>query len=144
MSKIKEFMNEKVLTARSSTPFNDIVQTFTHSKIRHLPITNSDGSLRGIISASDVLDAIHEMDKFALNFQGYSLENKLTVREEMSTDAITISSDSDLQEAISIFVKHGIHALPVMEDEKICGIITPFDILKAIDEGKLNINKKNT
>jgi len=135
----KEIMTRNVLTAKTDTPFNDVVKVFTGSKINHLPIINTNGAIRAIISSTDVLKAIHEMDQFAMNYNGFSIEKRIDVRDEMSSDVISISADTDIKEAVRLMVDNDIHALPIIEDEEILGIVTSNDILKAIYEGKLNL-----
>lgn len=132
MPKVKDYMTKCVLTARTNTPFNEVVNALMNSKINHLPITNSDGSLRGIISSSDVLKAIHEMDQFAMYYNGFSLEKRLDVKDEMSSDIFSISSETDLKEAINHLIKNDIHALLVENEEGLVGILTSNDILRAI------------
>jgi CBS domain-containing protein len=133
MTKVSEIMTKTVLTAKIDTPFEDIVNAMMQSKINHLPITNSDGSLRGIISASDVLEALHEMDQFAIYYKGFSLEKRLDVKDEMSSDLLSVSSDAELSEAINLLVDNNIHALPVVNEEGLVGILTSNDILRAIN-----------
>lgn len=125
-------MTKTVLTAKKTTPFEDVVNVMVRSNINHLPITNSDGSVRGIISASDILQAMHEMDQFAINCHGYSLEKRLEVKDEMSSNFHSISSNAGLKEAINHLVNNNIHALPVVNDEGLVGILTSNDILRAI------------
>ena len=143
MSTIKDIMSTNVLVSSKDTPFNEIVQTFSKSKIHHMPIVNSKGGLRGIISANDVLEAIHEMDQFAINYNGFSLERRIETKDEMTSDVISIRPDQSLIEAIELMVKNNIHALPVEEDEAVVGIITSNDILKAIYEGKLILTEND-
>jgi len=138
MPTAKDIMTQNVLTAKTSTPFNDVVNVFTKSNINHLPILNSEGGLRAIISSTDVLKAIHEMDQFAINYNGYSIEKRIDVRDEMSSDVISITGETDLKEAVRLMVDHNIHALPIIENEELLGIITSNDILKAIYEGKVD------
>ena len=132
MTTVNDIMTKTVLTAKMNTPFEDIVNALMRSKINHLPITNSDGTLRGIISASDILKAMHEMDQFNIYYNGYSLEKRLDVKEEMSSNFFSISSSSGLNEAIDLLVKNNIHALPVIDDEGLVGMLTSNDILRAI------------
>ena len=132
MTTVNEIMTKTVLTAKRDTPFEDVVNVMMKSKINHLPITNLDGSLRGIISATDVLQAIHELDQFAINFNGFSLEKRLDVKEEMTSDFLSISSDAELKEAMDLLVNNNIHALPVEKDGLLVGILTSNDILRAI------------
>ncbi len=137
MSIVKEIMSKNVLTAKTDTPFSEVVNTFTKSNINHLPILNSNGAIRAIISSTDVLKAIHEMDQFAINYNGFSIERRLDVREEMTSDVISISADTEIKEIVQLMVENSIHALPVTKDDQIIGIITSNDILKAIYNGKL-------
>ena len=139
MSIVKDIMTTNVLTAKTDTPFNEVVKVFTNSKINHLPITNSDGTLRAIISSTDVLAAIHEMDQFALNYNGYSLEKRLSVRDEMSSDVISIYDDAPIKHVVRLMIDNNIHAIPIVEEDNVIGIITSNDILKAIYAGKVKI-----
>jgi CBS domain-containing protein len=60
----------------------------------------------------------------------------MIVRNVMHKDVITIHPNLSLREASKIMSKFGIGSLVVMEDEKLVGIITSTDIIKAIAEGK--------
>lgn len=73
----------------------------------------------------------------------------LTVKEVMSTDLITVRSDTVLKEVNLIFEKENIHHIPVVSDDnKFVGIISKSDILLLMDWGtKLNLPaslRKNT
>ncbi len=137
MSTIEEIMSKNVLVSKKDTPLNEIINAFLKSKIHHMPIVNSKGALRAIISANDVLEAIHEMDQFAINYNGYSLESRIETKDEMTSAVISITKEQSIIEAIDLMVKNNIHALPVEEDEEVVGIITSNDILKAIYNGQL-------
>ena len=137
MSTIEDIMSKNVLVSKKDTPLNEIINTFLKSKIHHMPIVNSNGGLRAIISANDVLEAIHEMDQFAINYNGFSLEKRIETKDEMTSEVISITKDKSLIEAIDLMVKNNIHALPVEEGEELVGIITSNDILKAIYTGQL-------
>ena len=139
MSIVKDIMTTNVLTAKTDTPFSEVVKVFTNSNINHLPITNSDGILRAIISTTDVLAAIHEMDQFALNYNGFSLEKRLNVRDEMSSDVISIFDDAPIKHVVKLMIDNNIHAIPIVEEENVIGIITANDILKAIYSGEVKI-----
>jgi len=139
MPTVYEIMTRNVLTAKTDTPFNDVVKVFTRSKINHLPITSSNGILRAIISSTDVLKAIHELDQFAINYNGYSLERRINVKDEMSSDVIAITGDADINEVIKVMVENDLRAVPVVEEDSVIGIISANDILKAIHLGKIKI-----
>jgi CBS domain-containing protein len=52
----------------------------------------------------------------------------------ISKDVVWVPSDTDLGEASELMIKNGIGALPVIDDGKLCGIITERDILRAMAE----------
>lgn len=139
MTTVKDIMTKTVLTAHIDTPFYEVVQTLMKSNISHLPITNTDGSIRGILSASDVLEALHELDQFAINYKGFSLEKQLSVRDEMSSDVQFIKSSTGMKKAVEIMVDNDIHALPIVDHGEIVGILTSNDILRAIQKGKFKM-----
>jgi acetoin utilization protein AcuB len=58
-----------------------------------------------------------------------------TVREVMTSEPITIGPDDTLADAIEILRKHHIHGLPVVEDEKVLGMITDRDLRTMLGPG---------
>lgn len=143
MAKVKDIMTENVLTARVSTPFAQLVNVFVNMGINHLPIINNDGSLRAIFSSSDALEAIHEVEELTKEMEHFSFMKRVNVNEEMTTEVLSVTPNTKINDAIKMMVDHSIHALPVMQGEKIVGIISSNDVLKAIHDGKIRISDKN-
>ena len=54
------------------------------------------------------------------------------VKEVMSTEVIFVEEDTPLDDVISILQKHKINRLPVLRNDKLVGIISRNDILKAM------------
>jgi acetoin utilization protein AcuB len=143
MAKVKDIMTENVLTARVSTPFAQLVNVFVNMGINHLPIINNDGSLRAIFSSSDALEAIHEVEELTKEMEHFSFMKRVNVNEEMTTEVLSVTPNTKINDAIKMMVDHSIHALPVMQGENIVGIISSNDVLKAIHDGKIRISDKN-
>ena len=143
MAKVKDIMTENVLTARVSTPFAQLVNVFVNMGIHHLPIINSDGSLRAIFSSTDALEAIHEMEELTKELENFSLMKRVNVHDEMTSEVLSVTPNTKINDAIKIMVDYNIHALPVLENEKIVGIISSNDVLKAIHDGQIRISDKN-
>ena len=55
------------------------------------------------------------------------------IRELMTPNPKVISSEATISEALSVFSKHHIHALPVLEKNELIGIITSNDVLTALN-----------
>ncbi|WP_299425943.1 CBS domain-containing protein, partial [uncultured Meiothermus sp.] len=59
------------------------------------------------------------------------LMSKLTVKEIMTRDPITIGSAMPLQAAAKLMLEHKVGGLPVVHHDKLVGIVTVTDVLKA-------------
>jgi len=104
---------------------SDAINIMVRNNITGLPVVRaSDGGLVGIVSRKDVFN----------NFD----EDQLSLI--MKKDIIKISPDTTIKEAARVFVGKRIHRLPVVEDGRLIGLITPTDLL---DEVK-NIKSKLT
>ena len=84
-----------------------------------LPVENTMGQVRGVITASDIA-----------NFKSASDEPAL-VQDCMTSDVLTISPERSLKEAETIMLEKGIGSLPVVSDDRIIGIVTVDDILQV-------------
>jgi len=138
MATSKDVMSNKVLTANSNIRFDKLMKVFVDMGIHHIPITNENGSLEGIVSSTDALKAYHEME-YVLQRNGVSVETKIDLKEILTRDVITISPDTKLSKVVRLMVENAAHALPVLEDGELVGILSAKDILSAIADGKLRV-----
>lgn len=60
---------------------------------------------------------------------------KKSVRHYMSAPLLSLSSDDTLKTAASFFAQHHIHGAPVMDGERLAGIVTLTDLANGVDEG---------
>ena len=126
--KVKDLMTRDVFT---TTPDEEVVFAFEKlmkMKISAMPVVEDD-KMVGIVSATDL--------GHNLILDNYQLGT--LVNEVMVTDVAFVSPDDHLVEAICLMNDKAPHSdiinqLPVMENEKIVGIISDGDIIKAIKE----------
>lgn len=118
--KVKDAMTpvEKVITVSPKNTVQDVL--YLIQKTGHLgyPVVEN-GKIIGIITLSDI-NSIPEEDR-----------TKLKVEEVMSKKPIVISPDDNLEDALKLLIKNDIGRLPVVENEKLVGIITRSDIMRA-------------
>jgi CBS domain-containing membrane protein len=105
------------------------------NNIRHLPVIDSDGNLQGIISDRDLLGAVLNTRPWVLQERLDTQRSHHRVREFMSTSPETITPDMDLLEAGSLMLENKISCLPVVEGNRVVGIITATDFVKLVCEG---------
>jgi len=108
----------------------DIMQT---KKYHRLPVVDENGKLLGLLTESRVMkNSPNNATSLSVRELNYLL-NKLIVKDVMvkADEVKTITPDALLEEAASIMRKHHIGCLPVIEGDKVVGIITHNDIFDA-------------
>ena len=124
--KVKEIMTTDVITTTSDIDVVYAFEKLMEYKISSLPVVEGD-KLVGIITATDVGHNLI-LDKYELG---------TSVEEIMIKSVVTISPEDTLETAINI-MKEGVSSsgilnqLPVVEDDKLVGIISDGDIIQEI------------
>jgi acetoin utilization protein AcuB len=95
----------------------DLMKTYS---IRHLPVVESEVRLVGWVTDSDLRGVLIA-----------SMIEELTVGDVMIADPITVASSDVLEKAALLITEHKIGGMPVLEDDKLVGVITVVDILEA-------------
>ena len=131
--KVAELMSKKVVTALSQTTIFEAAKTMTNKGFRRLPLV-SDGKLIGIVTVMDILRFFGSGEVFKHLRSGTILQVLNTsVFEIANKDVATINPYADIGEAAKIMRERNIGALPVIEKEKLVGIITERDFFKKIE-----------
>ncbi len=100
--------------------------------IHHLPVVNKSGELVGMVVEQDLLAAQPSPATTLSIYEIHGLLSKLQVKQIMSHPVYTTTADCPLEEAARLMLEQGIGSLPVMENDKLVGIITDTDIFKAL------------
>jgi acetoin utilization protein AcuB len=120
------------MTVPPDTNLQKAKEIIDEKRINHLLVVDKTGNLIGIVSDRDVKQSsaspatalsVHE-----LNY----LLTQLTVEPIMAKKIITISPGTTIERAALIMQKNRINALPVIEDEKLVGIITSTDVMRVL------------
>lgn len=128
--KISDLMSRNILTGHVKNSFTHTMRLFDEMPFHHLPIVNEKTKLIGILSSNDMLKALTRQTVLLKEMNQENLNAALDISEIMTSNPITISPDSTIKEAIAIFCENEIHALPVVKDDNLVGIITSNDLLK--------------
>ena len=120
--KVKEIMNSKVVSISPTLTIADAVeQYFSKYTHRGFPVTK-DGMIQGIITFEDLKNFMEDESQSTL------VGDVMTPKDKM----ILVSPDEPAVEAILKFSKNNIGRLPVLKGDKLVGIITRSDLMKAI------------
>lgn len=127
----RDFMNQHVKTIDAGTSLKDAVNFLIVNEISNAPVVErpDDGAPRlvGFLSEQDCLENLSNELFFGC------IEQPRTVRMIMKSHPICVSPETELFTLASIFVNHGYRHLPVVEKDRLLGIVSRRDILRAID-----------
>ncbi len=128
---VKERMTANPITTTENTPIAEAGEILRKYGFARLPVIRDD-KLVGIITRNDLLKVSpSEATTLSVWELNYVL-SKLTVKEAMTKNPITIKPEDTLEEAALIMRERGVGALPVADEKgKLVGIITESDIFDA-------------
>ena len=127
---IEKAMSTKVITIAAGDTLVHAVRVMKENKIKHLPVVDASGQLKGIVTDRDLKEAsasdattleVHEL---------LYLLDKVKIDSIMSKNVVTIENGTTLKQAALTMVEKNIGCLPVVEGKQLTGIITRTDILR--------------
>jgi signal-transduction protein with cAMP-binding, CBS, and nucleotidyltransferase domain len=119
--KIDQVMNNTVVSVDSSVSASDAAKMMEDTDVGAV-IVLENGSPIGIVTDRD----------FAIKITAHSYPTDTPVRRMMSSPLISIDSKSDLWMASDLMSARNVRKLPIIDDDKVVGIITSSDIVKHI------------
>lgn len=130
---VKSRMSAPVLTVAAETPIMEALSTMREKGIRRMPVV-AKGKMVGIVSDKDLLNAAPS-DATSLSIWEINyLLTKITVKDVMTKDVLTVTEDTPIEEAAAIMVDNKIGGLPVMRGKELVGLITETDLFKIFLE----------
>lgn len=141
--KVREVMITSVITVSPSTTYEEAVRVLHENKISGVPVVNERGKITGIISEKDLFRAMYPLyEEYILEPHAYYNQERQeeeieTIRKQpvekfMSKQVITIEIDAPILRAGGLMLARNLHRLPVVDGEKLVGIVTREDIYGAI------------
>jgi CBS domain-containing protein len=151
MLKARDIMTKEVITVYPETTVVEAAQLMLDRHINGLPVVDKEGHLRGIICQSDLMAQQKKIPipSFfillggVIPLQSQSNISKeiqkmaaIKVMEAMTTDPVTVDTETHLEEIATLMVNNNIHTLPVLDRGKLVGIIGKEDILRTLMPGE--------
>lgn len=128
---VKDRMTPKPFIIAPDTSVAEALSLMRQNSVRRLPVVDKKGHLVGIVSEKDLLYASPSPATSLSVYEIGYLLSKLKVEEIMTRKVITVSPNAPLEEAARIMVDNKIGGLPVVEGERLVGIITETDVFKT-------------
>lgn len=125
---VLEIMSKTVIALKRGDDLERAEMLFNKYKIKHIPVVSSDVVI-GMLSFSDLLKISYaETSEDEHNIEAI-VYNNFTIEQVMSKNIVTITSETSIIEAAKILADKEFHALPVVDEGVLVGIITTRDLL---------------
>lgn len=154
---VKDIMTKDVITVREDETVRVAFKRILEHNITGAPVINKEGKVVGIISEKDVLRVAKKFStkrtynitpfSFIQKFKGFIEEDtleilidtkvideisRILVKDVMTKEVISVSQNEKVENCAKIMQSKRINRIPVIENEKLIGIITRTDIVKAL------------
>ncbi len=144
---VKDIMTTAVITVTPDTSIRELVELLGRHNINGVPVVDEGGKLVGIVTEADVVDQsrrIHIPSFFNFMDSVIFLEDPSVVEKEikkmtgtkvgdiMTTDVRTVTPDTTVQEVATLMSEEHIQTIPVMDGERLVGVVGRWDVIKSI------------
>jgi len=128
-------MTTDLITVTPDTSLVEARDLLREQNIKQVPVVNEENSLVGILTDRDIKQAWASPATTLSIYELTYVLQKLTVESVMIQDVITITPDATIERAAKILHDRKIGSLPVVEDNKLVGIITSTDLMEVLLDG---------
>lgn len=139
--RVRHIMTSPVITVPSTTPVLEAAKLMKEKRIERLPVVD-DGKLQGIVTKDRVLRASPSMATSLSLHEIHYLFAKLTVKEIMQRNVVTVTPDTTVENAVRLAQEKRVGCLPVVEDGEVVGILTTNDFFYLVLNPLLGIGEK--
>ena len=121
----RDIMTRTVFTVRPQLGAQEAAQLLSQKRISGLPVVDENGKIIGIVTEADIISKV--------NREG------LLVADIMSHAVITVDEETLVSDIAMLLTERKIKRVPVVQDNKLVGIISRGDIVNAVAQGHLII-----
>jgi len=129
---VTQIMTKNLVTLSLNDDLVTAEKLFKKHRIRHIPVTSGEKIL-GMLSYTDLL-RISFADSISENDIDSSVYDMFTIEQVMANNVVSVTSKNSVKEVAEYLAKEEFHALPVVDDGKLLGIVTTTDLINYLLE----------
>ncbi|MCF7907553.1 MAG: CBS domain-containing protein [Candidatus Omnitrophica bacterium] len=147
---IKDIMTKKVITVSPEMDIHELAELFMEKNISGAPVVDKSGKLLGVVNEEGVIfqdKKVHlptfinlSLGFLTLGIKRYNEEiEKITaskVSSIMEKDIVTIGPSTEMEDVATLMIEKEIYYFPVVDEDKLVGVITKKDMVRAIAKEK--------
>jgi len=128
--RVRDLMTPNVVTVRPADSVATAYELMLDNRFRHLAVVDKEGDLVGLLTHRDLLRySLIERTELPLSFQR-SILRRIWVQEVMTSEVETAEPGQRLQEAALVMFENKYGCLPVVEGQRVVGILTEADFVR--------------
>jgi CBS domain-containing protein len=129
---VEDVMSRELRVTSPESPICTVTREMTGHRFRRLPVVSED-VLFGIVTTTDIMKYLGTGEVFRRLVTGDVAEVMgLPVRTLMTASKlITTNPEKNVNDAARQMLENGVGALPVIENSRLIGLVTEFDLVKA-------------
>jgi CBS-domain-containing membrane protein len=142
-----DIMTREVITVKKDTGLKALARILSEHHINGVPVVDEKGRLTGIICESDLIrknKKLHIPTVVALFDAVFYLESPKKMEEELkrlnatrvedlyTQKVVTVDVNTHVDEIATLMSEKKIYTLPVMEDDRLVGVIGKADLIRAL------------
>jgi len=147
MLNASDIMTTKVITVKKDTSLKDLATILNKHHINGVPVVDDDGSLLGIICESDlvrknkklhiptvvtIFDAVIYLESPKSIQKEFQRVSATTVEDLYTKDPVTVDERTPIDEIATLMTEKKIYTIPVMDGDRLVGIIGKADLIRTI------------
>jgi signal-transduction protein with cAMP-binding, CBS, and nucleotidyltransferase domain len=118
-AKVQDLMTESVVTTEQHRTIDHVRGIMERNKIGVIPIVDSDGRAKGIVSATDLVP---------------ELNGRSPIGTIMSAKVHTVPEYDEVSTAARVMRNHRVHHLIVTREKQVVGVVSAFDLLRLVED----------
>jgi len=133
---IQDLMSTPAITVLGETPVGEALHLLDEHKITALPVVDRRGHLVGVVSEADLMQDALQLDDRALSvpIRMSASARPRRVAEVMARLVVSVHSDDVLDDAIDLLRATMVKSLPVLQDDRVIGVISRSDVIHFLAE----------
>jgi CBS domain-containing protein len=149
MLKAKDIMTRTVHTVTEETGVEELARLFVERGVSAMPVVDAGGRLTGIVTETDMVEQdkpLHIPTVISIFDWVLYLESEKDFREQVqrvtarrvaeicTREVVTCTPETPVSEIAALMVDRKAHLIPVVEGEKLVGVVARLDIIRSMGQ----------
>lgn len=129
---ISKIMSTDLITLNHTDDLIRAEELFKLHNIRHIPVVRGE-EIIGMLSHTDLMRVSYAENLQEIETEvGVVVNSLFSIEQVMIKDVVSVTSSATIKEVAEVLATKEFHALPVVNDEKLVGIVTTTDLIKYL------------